>query len=311
MRAEREVVEHIDHGDEAARRALAAAAAQALEACATTWQAFGAVAGPRQLHLVHRLEDRLAEHQRAVQAGEASHRVNRRAVTVPARAARLATERLRRGSDDVVRDLSALEEGALALAASAIRAVENIGATGHSNGRLRRAAPPAAASLQARFVEIHMHAESLSEPRHRGDLATWLSECLVMVTPAVAAERWHVGGSRRSWLRLGARELLIARSLAQPPSPRVLACSSEMVCAVAADVLADTGLAASPNTFDALTAWDHQVAALSPLVPACARALSGDQAAADKAHAVLVHRLARIVSALWLIDHRSPAPRSV
>src|SRR5439155_24711432 len=110
----------------------------------------------------------------------------------------------------VVRDLSALEEGALTFAASAIRAVENISATGHASGRVRRAVPPSATSLQARFVEIHAYAESLSEPRHPSDLSTWLSECIVIVTPAVPARRSHGDGSRRAWLRLGARELLIA-----------------------------------------------------------------------------------------------------
>lgn len=115
---------------------------------------------------------------------------------------------------------------------------------------------------------------------------------------------------RRRWLRLGARELLIAREFLQRPSARPGPCSSEVVWAAAADVLADTGLAARAGAFDPLVAWEHQAAALSALIPVCARALRGDGDAAHSVHDILVDRLARVVSVLWLIDNQSPPPRT-
>jgi hypothetical protein len=105
-----------------AREQLVRSAAEALEACAAVWQAFGAVAGPRQVQLVRRLERQLAEHERAVLAAEATYRLDRQAVATPAKAARLAIERLHHVPLDRATGLGALEDSTIVFAAVAIRA---------------------------------------------------------------------------------------------------------------------------------------------------------------------------------------------
>lgn len=316
-RADTAATQCIDGSDQEARQELVAAAAQALEACAATWEAFAPVAGARQLHLVRRLEHRLAEHEQDVLAAEAGYRLDSRAVAAPATAARQAIERLDQGPEQAATALAALEDGVVAFAAAAIRAVENIDASGRANGHGGRALAPHPASLHARFAEIDAHAALLNEPPQPSDLATWLSECLVLTTPSIAAttETCTVGsprvdgdGLRRRWLRLGARELLVARELPLPASARQGPGFSRAVCAAAAYILADTGLAERVAAFDPLLAWEHQVAALSPLIPGCARALTGDSDAAQRVHDTLLDRLARVVAVLWLIDHQSPRP---
>jgi len=123
------VRQQLDARDRSARRDLAQAAALALEACATTWEAFGAAGGARRLHLVRGLEQDLAQQERILRAAEAGYRVDRQAVAACARAARAAVERLREGGQDPAGALFALEHNVLALATVAIRAIENIDAS--------------------------------------------------------------------------------------------------------------------------------------------------------------------------------------
>lgn len=243
--------------EEGMRAALVGAAAAALEASAASWQAFGPVARPRQLHLVRGLERHLAEHERAVLGAVAGHRLRRRMVAVPATTAQRAMRRLARDGAERAATLATLEDNALRFATVAIRAVENLDATGRADGRGGRCPRPELAGLQTRFLALHEHAETLNDPSHHSDLAGWLAECLVIATAPLPAAA-NVGArerpamqdagedERRRWLRLGARELLIARMLGP--------CSSEVVCAGAADLLADTGLAARPQDVDAARA---------------------------------------------------------
>ncbi len=315
------VRQRVDSRRETAREDLVAAAADALEACAATWQALGPVAGPRRLHLVRRLESQLAEHERLVLAAEVDYRLDRRAVEPPASAARLAIERLRDGSADPAAALVALEENVLALATIAIRAVENIDATGCANGRAGRALAPAPAGLHARFSELDAHAHALLEPGYGHDLATSLSECLIIASRSSAR-----GGGvhalaqaptdrsepdprrRRGWLRLGARELLVTRELAPPSADQADPHRGEVVSA-AGRILANTGLATRANALDSKLAWANQASALSGLIPVCARAVQGDVGAGQRARRILIDRLARVVLVLWLLDHQSPRPQ--
>ena len=215
-------------------------------------EAFGPVAGPRELHLVRGLEQHLAEHERTVRAAEAGYRVDRQAVSPPGRAARAAIDGLRDGSQDTAGALLALERSALALAAVAIRAIENIDAAGRASGRRVWSAPPPIEALLLRFAELHAHAQRLLDCRHRDDLGRWLTESLVIaVRSSATGTAGHspgelnpgrtppAPGRRRSWVRLGAREMLIARELTGPaqggPDPGRIASS-------AATILADTGL---------------------------------------------------------------------
>lgn len=314
------VRQRIDSCENAARWELVAAAADALEACAATWHAFGPVAGPRRLQLVRRLERELAEHKRLVLAAEAEHRLDRQAVAAPASAARLAIERLDDGSLERASGLAALEENVLALAAIAIRAVENIDATGCANGRAGRAPAPPPAELHLRFSEIGAHAQALLEPRYLSDLPTWLSECLIIATPSKSARvqgRTPAAGAaqadtarelRRRWRRLGARELLVAHQLPRSPSDQPGPDPSEIVGG-AGRILADTGLPAHADAFDPGLAWARQATTLSGLIPLCARALKGDIDAGQHARRIVIDRLARVVLVLWLLDHRSAPPR--
>lgn len=294
------------------RAALVGAAAAALEASAASWQAFGPVAGPRQLHLVRSLERHLAEHERTVLGAATGHRLRRRMVAAPATTAHRAVHRLARDTAERAATLTTLEDCALRFATVAIRAVENLEATGRADGRGGRCPRPDPATLQGHFLELHEHAETLNDPGQHSDLAGWLAECLVILTPpplaALPASTIEGGGAthdpvdeRRRWLRLGARELLIARTLGP--------CSSEVVCADAADLLADTGLAARPHDFDAVRAWEHQAAAHSALVPVCGRALRGSHDAAHRARELFAERLAHTVAVLWLINHPTCRPR--
>jgi hypothetical protein len=50
-------------------------------------------------------------------------------------------------------------------------------------------------------------------------------------------------------------------------------------------------------------AWANQGAALSALIPVCARALRGDLDAQHAARRTLIDRLARAALMLWLIEH--------
>jgi hypothetical protein len=310
------VRQRIDSCQRTARWELVCAAADALEACAATWQAVGEVAGPRRLQLVRGLERRLAEHERLGLAAEAERRLDRQAVAGPARAARLAIEHLHDGTSDPASALIALEENVLAFATITIRAVQNIDATGNANGCGGRAPAPPPADLRARFAEIGAHARTLLEPHHRGDIATWLSECLIITTPscsrridahtpaATAAKAGVSQPLRSRWRRLGARELLIAHQLRPAPSEQQALDPSEIV-AVAAAILADTGLAAHADAFEPELAWAHHATALRGLIPVCARAVEGDVDAGQRARRVLNDRLARVVLALWLLDSHS------
>jgi hypothetical protein len=308
-RAELTVRQRLDARGGSARRELAQAAARALEACAATWEAFGPVAGARQLHLVRRLEQQLAEHERIVRAAEAGYRVDRHAVSARARAARSAIDRLCDGGQDAARVLLALEHNALALAALAIRAIENIDAAG-------RSAPAAVDALLLRFAELHSHSQRLLDCHHRDDLGRWLTESLVIAArlsaPGASGQtpgEPNLGRTaaepqaRRRWVRLGARELLIARELtgSAPPGP-----DPGRIAASAASILADTGLAARPAALDPQLAAQRHVRALSTLVPICARAVREDAPAAQAAQLILTGRLARVLAVLWLIDRRPP-----
>jgi|GEM_PF-6604995 len=317
-RAELSIRRFIDAGGDDARWELAAAAAQTLEACAATWETFGPAAGERHVRLGRCLERHLAAHEQSVSALEAGYRLAPDAVTVPAQAAGRAIGRLSERRQDTAVALAELEDGALWLATVAVRGVANIDATGCANGRGGRARAPDRVSLQARFAEIDAHAETLLDPRDRGDVATWLSECLIIVTPSIHAtprgesfadQAADGVDRRRRWLRLGARELLIAHCVTRGTAAPLDPCSGQVVCAAAADVLADTGLARRTGAFDAMVAWERQSAALSTLIPACASALNGDTDAARRVRSTLVDRLARIVGVLWLIDHQSPRTR--
>lgn len=307
------VRQRIDSGQRTARWEVIFAAAAALEACAATWQTFGPVAGRRRLQLVRALERHLAEHERLVLAAEADHHLDRVAVAAPARSARLAIERLHDTASDPANALIALEAHVIAFAAVAIRAVRNIDAAGRASGPTNRAASEAVAELRKTFEEIDQHAATLLDPRHRGDLASWLSESLIIAShgsfSATKTTRARSGAERaaaqqrRRWLRLGARQLLVARELGQCKSPAAGTAVSEIV-PVAARVLADTGLAARPDAFDPDLAWAQHADALNGLIPLCARALKGDRGARERAQRILADRLARVLLALWLLDPR-------
>ena len=309
------VRQQLDARDRSARRYLAQAAALALEACATTWEAFGAAGGARRLHLVRGLEQDLAQQERILRAAEAGYRVDRQAVAACARAARAAVERLREGGQDPAGALFALEHNVLALATVAIRAIENIDASERASGPPRGSAPLTPDALIPRFAELHAHARRLLDGHHCDDLARWLSECLVIAVRASAhGSAEETAGDprsgptlrraepRRAWVRLGARELLIARELAAPgggPDPGRTAVS-------AARILAGTGLAARPDALEPRLAAERHLLALSPLVPICARAARKAPAAARHGQLILADRLAHVLAVLWLIDHSRP-----
>jgi hypothetical protein len=309
------VRQRIDAGQRAARWELISSAADALEACAASWEAFGPVAGPRRLELVRALERRLAEHERLVFAAEADHRLVRAAVAAPARSARLAIERLHDTASNRGDALVSFEEHVVAFAAMAIRAARNIDATGRASGPPSRAASEAVADLRNTFEEVSRHARTLLDPRHPGDLAAWLSESLIVAghasatgaqaasTGAGAARTGACDRERRRWLRLGARELLIGQELSQRKARAAGVAPSEIV-PVAARVLADTGLAVQPDAFDPDLAWARQADALNALIPLCGRAIKGDLDARERARRILAGRLARVLLALWLLDRR-------
>src|SRR5712692_3267968 len=64
-------------------------AAAVLEACATLWRAFGSAAGDRHVHLLRRLEERLADTERERMCAERGH-------DIPAVSAARASHRARR-----------------------------------------------------------------------------------------------------------------------------------------------------------------------------------------------------------------------
>lgn len=157
------------------------------------------------------------------------------------------------------------------------------------------------------FLELHEHAEMLGDPGEYSDLAGWLAECLVILTPPPPARAIESCAAthdavdeRCRWLRLGARKLLGARTLGP--------CASEVVCAGAAGLLADTGLVARPHDFDTARAWEHQAIAHAALAPACGRALRGSHGAGRRARELLAERLRQTVAVLWLLNHRTTRP---
>src|SRR6266566_6398048 len=101
-------------------------AAAALELNAQVWRAFGPAAGQRQLHLLHRLEQRLAATEREILAAELPLLVNRLAVSSAARSACAAIDELLSPDGDRAQALAALEDAAVDLAALAIRIALNL-----------------------------------------------------------------------------------------------------------------------------------------------------------------------------------------
>jgi hypothetical protein len=329
VRADATVRNRIHRRGQSAREDLIAAAAEALEACAAVWQAFGPVAGARRLPLLRGLERQLAQHEARMLAGEIGHGIDRQAGATAARTARLAIEGLDDDAPDPAACLTALEASALAFAAIAIRAAENLAATDCAGGRPVWALRPRSHELQRSFAEIHAHAQTLLRSGYRSDAAGLLSECLVIASPSspcdaetaafLAPAAGHDDSryrQRRRWLRLGARELLLCRELAALPGSEPGPESAEIVAA-AARILADPGPASSASAAGAPLAWANQASALSRLVPVCARALRGDIDAAHVACRTLTDRLTRVVIMLWLVGappanrrHEPPADRN-
>jgi len=185
-RAERTVRQRINCGGETARDDLVAAAAEVLDACAAVWQAFGPAGGTRRMHLTAALGRHVAEHDGLVLAAEVGCRLDPETAAAPAGAARRGIEQLNEGSSDPATDLLTLEHNTLVFAAIAIRATQNIDATGRANGHASRAQLSAPASLHATFAEICGHARSLLEHPCRGDIAALLSECLIIASSSTS-----------------------------------------------------------------------------------------------------------------------------
>lgn len=209
-------------------------AAGALEGCVHVGVAHATSARRGHLHLLRRLEQRLAEAERAVLRADADYQVRSEQLTAAAERGALALQELAGPSDDpspaeLENGLETLEDASLELAMLAIRAALNVGA-GHDPGG--ESDPPR--ELVTRLdAQIDTLAETAKATRARArgagrqaSASGWLADALATELPAGAARGTRLAGRelladlRGAWLRLAGFELLLVEELDQAaPDP--------------------------------------------------------------------------------------------
>jgi hypothetical protein len=290
--------------------------AAALEACAAVWQELAPVAGQRQVRLLRRLERRLKREEAEVLSGQADYALRRITVRVALTRALESIERLEEASVDRAQALESLEEGAVSLAAIAVRAWLNVKVTGTASGVGSQLPERATSDLLGLADQIERKARELCNARRaqggEPSAGCWLSEALVMRLPTAATRKGRDPSLRAEsllllrscWLRLGALQFLLLEAVDEE-----LGAALERREALrtqlgegAAKLIQRGRLASRPSAFDFARAWERQLAGLGHVVDAYCRGLGGDQEGFEAARPSTMATLVRVTAALWLID---------
>jgi hypothetical protein len=311
-------------GSSGDRRALLRCAALALECDVVVWQAFGAAAGPRHLHLLHRLEDALAMMERRVRAAERPRFVNRPAVTVMVHGACAAIDDLLRAEVDRADVLVALEDAAVELAALSVRVAVNL----DEFGRARRRHPARPVDLTRQLSRLAREVSTAARVEHgavgeRGQenhLGAWLTAALDL-SPAPDAFELACGEGRdrclqidallslrHCWLRVAVALSMIVVELDELLVVATFRDAAHMERAVAAragHALSAAALCGRPCDFDHPQAWAcHREALMSLVGEVCLALQTCEQDLVVRTQQLAIRRLARALAAAWAIDER-------
>jgi hypothetical protein len=305
-------------------RTLLRCAAIALECNVLVWKAFAGAAGPRHLHLLHRLEDELAVTERRVRAVERPRFVNRPAVAVKTRDACGAIDDLLRGEVDRADTLVALEDAAVELAALSVRIAVNL----DRFGRDRRGHSARPVDLARQLSRIAKEVTVAAGVEHRAlgvrgqesHLGAWLtaalelspaSETLELACAEAGDRSLRVDGlfsMRNSWLRVG-----VALSMVVVELDGLLAVATfrsvphleRAVAARASHALSGAALCERPCDFDHAHAWVcHREALVGLVGDVCLALQTCDQELVVGTQQLAIRRLARALAAVWAIDER-------
>jgi hypothetical protein len=305
-------------------RTLLRCAALTLECNVLVWKGFGAAAGLRHLHLLHRLEDELAVTERRVRAAERPRFVNRPAITVSARDACAAIDDLLRGEVDRADTLAKLEDTAVELAAISVRAAVSL----DEFGRERRRRPALAVELTRQLARIAGEVSAAAGSEHcavgeRGQeshLGAWLcaalelspaSETLELVCGEAGDRSLRVDGLltvRHFWLRVGvALSMIVVEldGLLAVATFRGVAHMERAIAARAGHALSAAALCERPRDFDHTHAWAcHREALVSLVGDVCLALQTCDQKRVVDTQQLAIRRFARALAAVWAIDER-------
>lgn len=299
-------------------------AAVVLAACAEIWAARGPAAGPRGDALMDALACRVDERDGAVASGETPARVEPQEVTAAASAAVADLRVIARRTGDRADALERLQRSCVELAAIAVQKARDVSERERSTVQ-----PPSLLPDLRRLInEVRARAAQVDAPDQESDdnlAGRSLAEALRIQPSWFALETLEAGdGSgprveallelRSMWIELAARELVLVRWLDRLVDAVAYGRFSSLDDAIAKgseNVLAGSGLAATPSAFDPGLAYAHQFDSLTHAVEALCLGLGGDRQAAERAQQIVLTRLLRSVAAIWLtdaqLDARAPA----
>jgi hypothetical protein len=288
------------------------------------WKGFGAAAGLRHLHLLHRLEDELAVTERRVRAAERPRFVNWPAITVKIRDACVAIDDLLRGEVDRADTLAKLEDTAVELAAISVRAAVNL----DEFGRERRRRPTLPVELTRQLSRIAREVRAAAAAEHcavgeRGQeshLGAWLcaalelsptSETFELARDETGDRSLRVDGlltMRHFWLRVGvALSMIVVEldGLLAVATFRGVAQMERAIAARASHALSAAALCKRPRDFDHAHAWGcHREALVGLVGEVCLALQTCDQKLVMDAQQLAIRRLARALAAVWALDER-------
>jgi predicted regulator of Ras-like GTPase activity (Roadblock/LC7/MglB family) len=306
------------------RRALLRCAALVFECDVVVWQAFGAAAGSRHLHLLHRFEDALAVTERRVRAAERSRFVNRPAITVIVRNACAAIDDLLGGEVDRADALAVVEDAAVELAVLSVRIATDL----DQFGRTRRRHPARPVDLTRRLSRVAREVSGAARVEHRtvgergeeSHLGAWLTAALDVSPTTEALELACDEGVDRSlradgllsmrncWLRVAVALSMIVVELDGLLVVATFRGTPHMERAVAArasHALSAAALCERPCEFDHVHAWaSHRKALVGLVGDVCLALQTCDQELMVGTQQLAIHRLARALAAVWAIDER-------
>jgi hypothetical protein len=291
-------------------------AASALEGCVHVVVAHATGARRGHLHLLRRLDQRLADAELAVLRADGDYQVRSAQAAAAAERGALALQLFAGRSDDpspaeLECGLETLEDASLELAVLAIRAAMNVGA-GHAPGGESDPSTQLVTRLDAQIDTLADAAETArAQARGAGRQASpmgWLSAALTAELPAGAARGARFAGPqfiadlRVAWLRLAGFELLVVEELDEAAPIRLFSnrdAIRETLTHTAGLLVHRTRLAARPHRFDHIAAWSRQREDLASAADTLARSR---RRRAGTAEISVFSALERSAVALWTTD---------
>ena len=312
----------------ASRRSVLRSAAVPLECSARVWQAFGPVAGQRQLHLLRRLEDTLLATARKILAAELPVLVNRPMISLAARVALGAIDDLLRATVDPAEALATLEDAAVELASLGVRAAMNLNEIGAPRDRPGSQHAGLGRQLEALACEVSIAARAQRSAKGKDaeedHLGVWLSATLSVASPTTEIEMIGGGDGDRSlradamyslrarWLELAGGLWVIVQGLDDLLVLGTFADETRLKGALssrAGSALVASDLCQRPGDFDHRQAWESHRKGLCELVSETCLALQTcEPDAVVRSQQLALRRLARALAAIWTIDERVRVP---